>query len=481
VCSLDDWSETARINMYGCDYYGYDSGEEYYDSQCNEPVGLGWFAAAYFFVFVIFGVMVLMSLFVGIIITSMDLLKEGIKEEKEVWEKVKKNQKEHNIRDTTIDNLLEIFDLIDIGQNGKLTMTELKPVLEIVSVEETDQFSLFMMVDRDSSGQIDFAEFLELINLIGVAYKKNIEKLSLQKTPSKLGIKFKKAVRKVGSKDTEDSSALRRSQQNSGIINGATKALRRMSSLGSFERPKVKIHDGSDDALKGELEVAEEKRRSRNLTLLKGDSEFQMRRKQEGRKQEEHIAEGKQSASIGDTNDVDAERQDTIERCVKRLRSADSLAGVKSGWNDVRVDEKAVEKTEDEDNEATGKEIENTQSEKNATYVDVTRFDDTVEGEANMTSCEANSPPVKEKESVSIMEPHGDGDEFRCRLNSVDSAHESNAVNSSLSGVDAHDVTDSGDGGALRGSVTSKRLPPIEYVRPKSRRDSNTSVDDATG
>ena len=47
MCSLDDWSETARINMYGCDYYGYDSGEEYYDSQCNEPVGLGWFAAAY--------------------------------------------------------------------------------------------------------------------------------------------------------------------------------------------------------------------------------------------------------------------------------------------------------------------------------------------------------------------------------------------------------------------------------------------------
>jgi hypothetical protein len=66
--------------------------------------------------------MVLLSLFVGIIITSMELLKEGIKEEKEVWGKVKVKQKQYNMREATIKNLLEIFDLIDIGENGKLTV-----------------------------------------------------------------------------------------------------------------------------------------------------------------------------------------------------------------------------------------------------------------------------------------------------------------------------------------------------------------------
>merc|ERR1712170_192627 len=104
--------------------------------------------------------MVLVSLFVGIIIASMELLKEGIKEENEVWIKVKEMQKVHKLSDTTVDNLLEIFDLIDIAANGKLTLSELKPVLELVSVTQTDQFSLFMMVDDDSSGQIDFAEFI---------------------------------------------------------------------------------------------------------------------------------------------------------------------------------------------------------------------------------------------------------------------------------------------------------------------------------
>ena len=44
-------------------------------------------------------------------------------------------------------------------------------------MSETNQFALFMQVDKDSSGQIDFAEFLELIHLIGRAYQYNIKKL----------------------------------------------------------------------------------------------------------------------------------------------------------------------------------------------------------------------------------------------------------------------------------------------------------------
>lgn len=61
---------------------------------------------------------------------------------------------------------------------------------------QTDQFSLFMMVslahftpslynicvifcqvDKDSSGQIDFAEFIQLIHIMGMAYNRNIRKL----------------------------------------------------------------------------------------------------------------------------------------------------------------------------------------------------------------------------------------------------------------------------------------------------------------
>mmetsp|Transcript_8029 Transcript_8029/g.13615 ORF Transcript_8029/g.13615 Transcript_8029/m.13615 type:complete len:1010 (-) Transcript_8029:710-3739(-) len=171
ISTLDDWGDVARTNMYGCDYYGYDSGNAEYDAQCENPKGLGYIAAMYFGVFIVFGVYVLISLFVGIIITSMELLRDSIKEEDEVWEKVRENQMEYNWKDSMVENLLEIFNSMDIEQNGKLTLNELKPILKIVHVTETDQFSLFMKVDKDSSGQIDFAEFLELVHLIGIAYQ----------------------------------------------------------------------------------------------------------------------------------------------------------------------------------------------------------------------------------------------------------------------------------------------------------------------
>jgi hypothetical protein len=128
---------------YGCDFYGYDTGDLEYDSQCEHPSGLGWFAAWYFALFIVFGVFVLISLFVGVIITSMELLREGVAEENEVWRKVKLLQNKakdvgeaggavsesqfHSLDDASIDNLLEIFNLVDTGHNGKLTVHPFPP------------------------------------------------------------------------------------------------------------------------------------------------------------------------------------------------------------------------------------------------------------------------------------------------------------------------------------------------------------------
>lgn len=123
----------SSSSRYGCDFYGYDTGDLEYDSQCEDPCGLGWFAAWYFALFIIFGVFVLISLFVGVIITSMELLREGIQEENEVWKKVKLMQKSHNLDDASVDNLLEIFNLVDTGQNGKLTVIVFNLLLSHIS------------------------------------------------------------------------------------------------------------------------------------------------------------------------------------------------------------------------------------------------------------------------------------------------------------------------------------------------------------
>jgi hypothetical protein len=41
ICTLDNWGDIALKNMYGCDYYGGDSGVEAVDEMCQTPLGLG--------------------------------------------------------------------------------------------------------------------------------------------------------------------------------------------------------------------------------------------------------------------------------------------------------------------------------------------------------------------------------------------------------------------------------------------------------
>ena len=102
--------------------YGYDLGKPEYDSLCKDPRGLGWIAAWYFLIFIIFGVFVLVQLFLGIIIASMDLLREGIKEEQSVWRKVYQRQNELDMDSVSVNNMLEIFEMVDQGGDGTISV-----------------------------------------------------------------------------------------------------------------------------------------------------------------------------------------------------------------------------------------------------------------------------------------------------------------------------------------------------------------------
>lgn len=193
VSTLDDWKGVVRMNMYGCKYIENDP--EFCD--LDKSKGYGWLAAWYFAVFVVVGVMVLVALFIGVIITSMELLHTSIHEEADMLKKVREKQNQLSISDATCTTLLEIFDMIDVCANGRLTLNELKPVLAMVSLAENQQYELFHKIDEDASGKIDFAEFCELIKLMGETYrtenpatplKDNITKLKILQ---KLGFKTK--------------------------------------------------------------------------------------------------------------------------------------------------------------------------------------------------------------------------------------------------------------------------------------------------
>ena len=68
VVTLEDWTDLMYINMYGCNSYGYDGNELFCTNSTPNPMG----SVFYFVSFVLFGTMVILNLFIGVIMTGMD-------------------------------------------------------------------------------------------------------------------------------------------------------------------------------------------------------------------------------------------------------------------------------------------------------------------------------------------------------------------------------------------------------------------------
>jgi voltage-gated sodium channel len=79
VVTLEDWTDILYINMYGCDHpiWGYDMA-----SGCSSPAAQAGLAITYFVSFVMLGTMVVLNLFIGVIMNSMDEAKSDAYDEK---------------------------------------------------------------------------------------------------------------------------------------------------------------------------------------------------------------------------------------------------------------------------------------------------------------------------------------------------------------------------------------------------------------
>jgi voltage-gated sodium channel len=68
VVTLEGWTEILYINLYGCDQWGDMAGTP----ACTEPLAQPTAAVAYFISFVLIGTMVILNLFIGVIMNSME-------------------------------------------------------------------------------------------------------------------------------------------------------------------------------------------------------------------------------------------------------------------------------------------------------------------------------------------------------------------------------------------------------------------------
>ncbi len=69
VVTLEDWTDIMYINIYGCDHSIWGYGPE---QGCTQPQGFGALGALFFVSFVMVGTMIVLNLFIGVIMNSMD-------------------------------------------------------------------------------------------------------------------------------------------------------------------------------------------------------------------------------------------------------------------------------------------------------------------------------------------------------------------------------------------------------------------------
>ncbi len=161
--TLEDWTEVMYINMFGCDMFGYSGMEEL----CVKPVAWYSLASIYFTLFTMIGGLVLMTLFIGVVTTSMEQASQNQREQKEIEERLMIAAERHSLSAKMVVKYRDIFAKIDLDGGGTIDEEE----LAIGFIAAGQRFTkdeikdLVAQVDDDNSGELDLAEFADFMQV----------------------------------------------------------------------------------------------------------------------------------------------------------------------------------------------------------------------------------------------------------------------------------------------------------------------------
>ena len=154
IATFEDWTDVMYINMYGCDRYGY-TDDDWMVEMCEKNGGahpMGWAAAIYFLIFVLLGGLVLLTLFIGVVTTSMEEATDKAKKEKEVDDKIVAFAIKEKIDQQLVMNLKKVFTKLDLDGGGTIEEEELKIGLKAIGKELNQEQLTKIMSKVDDSG-----------------------------------------------------------------------------------------------------------------------------------------------------------------------------------------------------------------------------------------------------------------------------------------------------------------------------------------
>lgn len=114
------------------------------------------------------GALVLLTLFIGVVTTSMEEATQQQQEEQDLQQRIKDLQAKEGLDDDTIAMYETVFVMLDLDEGGTIEEEELQ--LGLASIGKTASIeqvrNMMSEVDEDGSGEIDKAEFVEfMVNL----------------------------------------------------------------------------------------------------------------------------------------------------------------------------------------------------------------------------------------------------------------------------------------------------------------------------
>jgi voltage-gated sodium channel len=165
AATLDTWCDSLYTNMFGCDIWGYHN----LDFLCTNPTPRPAIAVIFFVCFTILTALVLLTLFIGVVTTSMDEAAKTQEAERQQQEKVREVSAKHCLSETTVTLYREVFDVLDVDKNGLLDIEEMKLALESIGHPRTPEaiLVLFRSVNPESDGQdMDVSKFIHFIETL---------------------------------------------------------------------------------------------------------------------------------------------------------------------------------------------------------------------------------------------------------------------------------------------------------------------------
>jgi hypothetical protein len=162
IATLDEVEDVMYVNMYGCDVVGYVEG-------CV-PTAFGIMAFVYVALYTTFSTLVLLSIFLGVIQTSMEQSNVEMKEFHTIHQGIRQlircNKKQHPTLPAYIDVIMEVFEFMDDSGDGLLSIREIIDSIRSVggaAFSLEDAVLVFSRMDKDHDSEVSKLEFIEFM------------------------------------------------------------------------------------------------------------------------------------------------------------------------------------------------------------------------------------------------------------------------------------------------------------------------------